>query len=142
MLSVACKDSIRAMIYIAKYGDRNSYLSIHKIAEDLDLSFYFLSKNLQKLVKVGLLESYRGPNGGVRLAKPPDQIKLLDIIDAIDGTEFFNKCILGFDTCSDENPCVIHHKWAEKRNEIYEMFFGTTLSEAVEDIHKFSNIKI
>ncbi|WP_457642275.1 RrF2 family transcriptional regulator [Persephonella sp.] len=142
MLSVACKDSIRAMIYITKYGDKDKFISIHKIAEDLDISFYFLSKNLQKLVKVGLLESYRGPNGGVRLKKSPKDIKLIDIIDAIDGTEFFSKCILGFETCSDENPCVIHHKWAERRNELYEMFSGTTLEEAIRDLHKFTNVKI
>lgn len=145
MLSAACKDSIRAMIYIAKFfykKSNNRYISIHKIAKDLNISFYFLSKNFQKLVKAGLLESHRGPTGGVRLSKPPSEIKLIDIVSIIDGLDFFHNCILGFEECSDENPCTIHHLWADKRKEIYEIFQRTTLEDAIKNIKKFQNIKI
>lgn len=145
MLSAACKDSIRAMIYIAKLqkeGYRDRFVSIHKIAEDLGLSFYFLSKNFQKLVKANLLESHRGPQGGVRLLKKPSEIRLIDIVEVIDGMEFFNNCILGFEECSDQNPCTIHHLWAEKREEIYNMFSSTTLEDAIKNIDKFSNVKV
>jgi len=145
MLSAACKDSIRAMIYIAKLqkeGYRDRFVSIHKIAEDLGLSFYFLSKNFQKLVKANLLESHRGPQGGVRLLKKPSEIRLIDIVEVIDGMEFFDHCILGFEECSDQNPCTIHHLWAEKRKDIYNMFSSTTLEDAIKNIDKFSNVKV
>ena len=145
MLSAACKDSIRAMIYIAKLqeeGYREKFVSIHKIAEDLGLSFYFLSKNFQKLVKAGLLESHRGPQGGVRLLKKPSEIRLIDIVGVIDGMEFFSNCILGFEECSDQNPCTIHNLWAEKREEIYNMFSSTTLEDAIRNINRFSNVKV
>ncbi|HHG75576.1 MAG TPA: Rrf2 family transcriptional regulator [Persephonella sp.] len=145
MLSAACKDSIRAMIYIAKLqkeGFKEKFISIHKIAKDLGLSFYFLSKNFQKLVKAGLLESHRGPQGGVRLLKRPSEIRLIDIVKVIDGMEFFNNCILGFEECSDENPCTIHNLWAKKREEIYNMFSCTTLEDAIKNIDKFSNVKV
>ena len=145
MLSAACKDSIRAMIYIAKLqkeGYLKKFISIHKIAEDLGLSFYFLSKNFQKLVKAGLLESHRGPQGGVRLLKKPSEIRLIDIVKVIDGMEFFNNCILGFEECSDKNPCTIHNLWAEKREEIYNMFSSTTLEDAIKNINRFNNVKV
>ena len=145
MLSAACKDSIRAMIYIAKLqeeGYKEKFVSIHKIAEDLGLSFYFLSKNFQKLVKAGLLESHRGPQGGVRLLKKPSEIRLIDIVEVIDGMEFFSNCILGFEECSDQNPCTIHNLWAEKREEIYNMFSSTTLEDAIRNINRFSNVKV
>jgi len=146
MLSAACRDSIRAMIYIAnlskssKYKDK--FISIYKIARDLGLSFYFLSKNIQKLVKAGLLESHRGPQGGVKLLRPPSKIRLIDIVAVIDGMDFFNNCILGFEECSDENPCSIHSLWADKRKQILSMFEKTTLEDAIKNIEKFENIKV
>lgn len=146
MLSAACKDAIRAMIYISNLSQKKEYtgkfISIHKVAKDLGISFYFLSKNLQKLVKAGLLESHRGPTGGVKLAKEPAEIKLIDIIAVIDGMDFFYTCILGFEECSDENPCTVHNLWATKRQEIYELFNNTTLKDAAENIEKFENIKV
>ncbi|NPA58419.1 MAG: Rrf2 family transcriptional regulator [Aquificae bacterium] len=146
MLSAACKDSIRAMIYIANLSKqeefRDRFISIHRVAKDLGLSFYFLSKNFQKLVKAGLLQSHRGPHGGVKLLKKPSEIKLIDIVAVIDGMDFFKTCILGFEECSDTNPCTIHHLWADKRAEIYRMFESTTLEDAINNIEKFENVKV
>jgi len=146
MLSAACKDSIRAMIYIANLSKEDTYkdrfISIHKIARDLGLSFFFLSKNIQKLVKAGLLQSHRGPQGGVKLLKEPSQIRLIDIVAVIDGMDFFKTCILGFEECSDTNPCTIHNLWADKRQDILKMFENTTLEDAVKNIQQIENIKV
>ncbi len=142
MLSTACKDAIRAMIYIAKRQKENNFISIKEIAQDLELSFYFLSKILQKLVKNGFLESYRGPNGGVKLARSPEEITIYDIILAIDGDKLFRTCILGFEECSDNAPCAIHNEWAVEREHLYNMFKSTTLETIEEKLLKESNIKI
>ena len=143
MLSTACKDAIRAMIYIAKkQKETDGFISIKEIAENLDLSFYFLSKILQKLVKDGFLESYRGPNGGVKLAKPVDRISLYDIILSIDGDDIFNECILGFHECSDTKPCAVHERWAPERERLYNLFKNTTLGEIEKEIAKKLNIKL
>ncbi len=136
MLSAACKESIRAMIYIAHAGGDKKIIPVKEVAEKLETSFYFLAKNVQKLVKAGLLFSYKGPKGGVKLAKSPEEIKLIDIVEAIDGLEFFETCLLGFKECSDEHPCAIHHKWADKRKAIYKLFSETSLKDVVEDMEK------
>jgi len=143
MLSAACKDAIRAMIYIAKENKKEKrFISIKEIAKELNLSFYFLSKILQKLVKDGFLESYRGPNGGVKLTKDLKDISLLDIIASIDGLDVFTNCILGFEECSDDHPCAIHDKWADKRETIYNMFKESTLEDIEEEIERKMNIKL
>ncbi len=141
MLSAACKDAIRAMVYIVNH-QKDDYVSIQEIAKDLNLSFFFLSKILQKLVKAGFLQSHRGPKGGVKLAKNPSEISLLNIVETIDGDSFFSECILGFKECSDIEPCAIHEKWAEKRKEIYEMFKNTNLEEIEKEIENKINIKL
>lgn len=143
MITESAKDSIRAVIYIAlKRGDRE-FIPIKEIALELNLSFYFLSKNLQKLVKIGILESFRGPKGGVNLKKNPKNIKLIDIVAAIDGTSIFESCILGFKECSDSNPCVIHESWASQRQKLYQMF-DVSVEDVTKDITlgKLKNIKI
>jgi Rrf2 family protein len=143
MLSTACKDAIRAMIYIAKkQQDKNDFISIKEIAKELNLSFYFLSKILQKLVKEGLLESYRGPNGGVKLSKDISDISIYDIIVSIDGDNIFKSCILGFEECSDTKPCAIHNRWTPERERLFNLFKNTTLEEIEEEIEKKVNIKI
>ncbi|EDP73887.1 Rrf2 family transcriptional regulator [Hydrogenivirga sp. 128-5-R1-1] len=143
MLTTACKDAIRAMIYIAKKQKKSdSFISIKEIAENLNLSFYFLSKILHKLVKDRFLESYRGPNGGVKLARPMENISLYDIILSIDGNNVFTQCILGFKECSDTKPCAVHEKWVPERERIYQLFKNTTLAEIEKEIEKKINIKL
>ncbi|MEZ0323242.1 MAG: Rrf2 family transcriptional regulator [Hydrogenothermaceae bacterium] len=143
MITEAAKDSIRAVIYIALYREDREFVSIKEIAQNLKLSFYFLSKNLLKLVKAGILESFRGPKGGVNFKKNLKDVKLIDIISVIDGTSLFESCILGFKECSDANPCAIHNKWAEERKKLYEMF-DISVEKIVDDIKsgKIKNIKI
>jgi Rrf2 family protein len=141
MLSAACKDAIRAMVYIVNYK-KEGYVPIQEISKELNLSFFFLSKILQKLVKAGFLESHRGPKGGVKLAKRPSEISLLDIVEAIDGDTFFTECILGFKECSDTEPCAIHEKWAEKREQIYRMFKKTNFEDIERKLEKNINIKL
>lgn len=143
MLSESSKDSIRAVIYIALNREEKEFISIKEIANKLGLSFFFLSKNLLKLVKAGILESFRGPKGGVNLKKDPQDIKLIDIVAAIDGLSVFESCILGFRECSDKNPCVIHQKWAEERQKIYDIF-NISVEAVVKDIKsgKLENLKL
>lgn len=55
----------------------------------------------------------------------------------------FESCILGFRECSDKNPCVIHHKWAEERQRIYDIF-NISVEAVVKDIKsgKLENLKL
>ena len=52
----------------------------------------YLAKHLQALSRVGILESVHGPRGGYRLAKPAAEITVLDVVEAIDGTEPAFRC--------------------------------------------------
>ena len=52
------------------------------------------------------MTSYRGPNGGVSLAKPGEQIKIMEIVEAIDGPKLFTDCIMGLPNCGDQEPTV------------------------------------
>ena len=78
MLSSSTVYAIRASIYIAAHKE-GEYIAISEIAKQLDISFHFLTKILQKLTQDKLMRSYRGPNGGVAFTRSLDKIFLTDI---------------------------------------------------------------
>jgi Rrf2 family iron-sulfur cluster assembly transcriptional regulator len=119
--------AIQAVLYITNHPDVD-FIPIKKIATETDLSFHFLGKILQNLTRKGILNSYKGPNGGVCLAKSPDEITLLDIVEAMDGLDFYSKCLIGLPKCSDDKSCAVHGEWRRLREDIYRLFQTTKLS--------------
>lgn len=136
-LSKSCVYGIRAVLYIALQGD-SGYTSIRKISDELDISFHFLTKILQKLTQNNLLNSYRGPYGGISLAKPAHDITLLDIVSNIDGEKIFDECIIGLAECNEVRPCPIHNSWGIYRDKIKGEFSATTVHDLVKNIKKFN----
>lgn len=132
---------MRAALYLASLDNNHDYTSINKISEKLDLSRHFLTKILQQLTAANLLQSFKGPNGGVKLARAGSEISLMEIVTAIDGPGLFTECVLGLPGCGNEKPCPIHDQWAETRGDLREMFSNTSLSDLAQK-GKSGNLRI
>lgn len=128
LLSRACEYGLRATFYIAAQKP-DGYLPIRAIGETLGISVPFLTKVLQQLTQADLLASFRGPNGGIALARPADQITLYDIVVAVDGPGLFVACVLGLPGCGSEKPCPLHEGWAVERDRLRALFLRTTLDD-------------
>ncbi len=97
-ISDAANLAIHAMAHIARSkGGVNQ--SVGEIADHQGVSEAHLSKVMQRLVKVGLLTSRRGPGGGFLLRRPAETISLLEILEAMDGPMTDTKCLLGRKKC-------------------------------------------
>jgi Rrf2 family protein len=83
----------------------------------------FLTKILQPLIKDGIVGSQRGVGGGFYLAKPPEEISLLDIVKSQEGPVYLNQCLIEEGACEREFFCPVHGAWAEIRQD-----FMTNLS--------------
>ena len=127
LLSKTCSYEIRAALYIAVHKDRK-FISIRDISAELGVSFHFLTKILQILTQKNIMVSFKGPNGGVTLARSADSIRLTEIVEAIDGPKVYEECLLGLDQCGDENPCPLHRNWAGIRQQIQALFDDTSLA--------------
>ncbi len=127
ILSKSCIYGIQAAIYVAAQRGTD-YVAINRIAEQLNISFHFLTKVLQQLSKAGMMLSYRGPNGGVALARPSSHITLYDMVCAIDGSEMFTECMLGLPGCGHAEPCPAHDQWTEVRTKFTQIAKRTTLA--------------
>lgn len=128
LLSSSCVYGLRASLYLAA-NQNGEYVSIREMSDKLDISFHFLTKTLQQLTSAGLMESQKGPKGGVRLTKKGSKISLFEIVEAIDGRELFTECALGLPGCGTEKPCPLHDKWADTRDNIRAMLEETNLVE-------------
>lgn len=101
--------AIRAVLILAKNTEKD-ILDGKTICELGNIPLRFLLKLLRKLIKSGIVKSYRGVNGGYSLAKEPIDINLKDIIEAIEGPITINRCLYDKDSCSagKGDNCSIH----------------------------------
>lgn len=137
MFSKKCSYGIRAVIYLASSSNAD-FVSIQHISDKLDISFHFLTKILQTLTKNNIVTSYRGPKGGVVLARPAEEITLIEVVDAIDGGKLFNECVLGLSECGDDRPCPLHHHNKIVKAEYKALLEKTNIEEVANDVKKLN----
>lgn len=130
LLSRSSEYAIQALLYIAKSGGKS--ILAREIANKQGLALPFLGKILQSLVKGGLLVSQKGRGGGFSLAIPPDKIKLIQVVNTIDGIEAFEGCVLGLPGCGGLNPCPVHDLWMETREQISNIFEYRTIAQLLD----------
>ncbi len=135
LFSQSCIYGIRAALLVAirSQKDSDSFTPIRMIAEELNVSFYFLTKILQTLTKARIMESYKGPNGGVRMAMASEDIYLIDIIEAFDEDKVFDSCLLGLPGCRDDDPCPLHKEWKKSKGQLQKVFQRTSLAKLTKE---------
>ena len=133
-LSKATVYGVRAAAYVATNQTPERFVSIRDVADDLGISFHFLTKILQQLTESGLMTSSRGPHGGVTLARPANRVSVFDIIASIQGAEMFETCILGLEGCGEKTPCPLHNQWAKERVRLKSLFRETMLDDVARRV--------
>lgn len=127
-VSRAAQYAVRTLVHLAL--ERASASSpVREIAEAEGIPPHFLAKLVGKLARAGLVDAFKGPGGGIRLAKPPHKIKLSQAIEAVDGPDFLAGCFLGLRACSDEQPCPMHENWKALRMRLAADFDRITIAQ-------------
>ncbi len=132
MLSQACKYAIRAVLHLAERASGDPRLC-KDIARELDVPADYLAKILQALVRHGHMASSKGRGGGFRLNRSADEIRLLDIVEAVDGRVFNTECFLGFELCDEDSPCQVHSEWTAIKRDIVQMLTEKTLRQFADE---------
>jgi Rrf2 family protein len=128
-----CEYGLQAVIYLAS-KENNVLCPAKEISEELNIPKEFISKILQDLTDKGMIFSRKGRDGGFRLAVNADEIKLIDIVEAVDGLEIFNSCILGFHSCKKYKKCFLQNEWRDILNQTYNMLSKETVKNFKEKI--------
>lgn len=129
MLSTTAQYALRALLVLA--AESNGRLVPGRDMARLALiPTNYLSKIMLTIAAAGFVEATRGSNGGYRLSRPANQIRLIDVVGIFDRQVAPNACFLGVrPECSDCDPCTAHMAWKSVKAELVHFLEGTTLDK-------------
>ena len=119
--------AISALSRLAAPG--GSWTLAKDIATSTDIPKAYLSTILNALVHSGLIKAKRGYRGGFILARAPEKISVLQVVEAVEGHRWREGCLLGLNQCSDERACPCHDFWKTERNKIEKFLRLLTLAQ-------------
>ena len=104
--------AVRTVLELALHPEGECVVS-GEIARRQSIPAPFLAKTVALLAAADIVTTQRGVNGGIRLNRPANEITLLTVIEAIDGTITLNRCLRHPSECSRNRACVVHPLWLE-----------------------------
>src|SRR5690349_23599253 len=133
-LSKKADYALIAMKHLAVRGDRGpASSSAREIAELYDIPIELMAKVLQRLVRRGLLGSQQGTRGGYQLARPPSQITVADVIQAIEGPVTVTACSTEEGQCEQFSKCNVRDPLYRVREKILSALGECTIAELAAD---------
>lgn len=135
MFSKACEYGIRASIFIATKSSKGIRVGIKDVAKEIDSPEPFTAKIMQILTKNGIIASSKGVGGGFEVSNEAVRsIKLIQIVDAIDGDNIYKGCGIGLKECSEIHPCPVHNDFKKIKELLLAMLTNTTLEELASGV--------
>ena len=117
--------ALRAVIYLSRLGP-DERAATSQIAMDQRIPPSFLAKIVSQLSVAGLLQTSRGARGGVSLARAPEDISILEVVEAIDGPILLNECVGCGGTCTFGDTCPIKPIWTAAQADLVHRLNTTT----------------
>jgi len=128
LISDSGRYALRALAELALLP-QGQYLGSASLAGQVDVPANYLSKLLQLLSRIGLLDSQKGAGGGFRLARPAEQIALIEVLDPIDRVRRWEGCVLGNEQCPGDSPCALHDGWGKVRDSYITFLEHTSVAQ-------------
>ena len=122
--------AIRAVLYIAKLGE-GQRAATSQIAKVQHIPPSFLAKIISQLSIAGLIHTSRGARGGVSLARLPEEISILEVVEAIDGPIALNECTSVSGTCQFGDECPMRPIWCNTQDELIAKLRNTTFAQVL-----------
>lgn len=130
-LSTRTRYGIRAILELAEnYG--NEPLQLRIIARDQRVSVKYLEQLMAMLKSAGIVRSVRGSKGGYILAKSPEQIKVSDCFECLEGSVITTECVEDESYCERTNDCIARQLWTEVQNSVMGVLQSMTLQNLVD----------
>lgn len=117
--------AVRAVLYLSKLGSERR-AATSQIAQEQQIPPSFLAKIVSQLSVAGLLQTSRGARGGVSLARSPEEISVLEVVEAIDGPILLNECVTHGGVCVFGDTCQVRPLWCDAQSELVTRLKSTT----------------
>ena len=126
-LSQSTGYAIQALCCLEEPGGQPFLVQV--VAECTGISPSYLSKLIHRLAKKGLVVARRGHHGGVVLAKRSAEITLEDLSEAVEGTAWQQRCVMGMVGCTGQTPCNMHAFWEVTLAQILAKLRSVSLAD-------------
>ena len=130
-LSTRARYGTRALLDLALHSGEGP-VQLKDIAQRQQISAMYLEHLITPLVAAGIIRSIRGARGGVWLAKPPQEIKLLEVVRLLEGSLALVECVNDPKCCPRSGFCVTRDIWGELKQAMNGVLESTTLQDLVE----------
>lgn len=130
-LSTRGRYGLRALLDLALHQGAG-LVRLKDIAGRQDISLHYLERLIAPLIAAGLVKSTRGARGGVLLIKAPSQVKLSEVIQALEGSIAPVGCVNNPALCQRSALCVTRDVWSELMEAMVQVLDATTLQDLVE----------
>ncbi len=119
--------ALRGLVYIKMQNQNGRSPGIAEISTEIETPQHYMAKILQRLVRMGFIQSIKGKNGGYSFNPEKPELTLKEVIVSIEGEELFKGCGFGLKHCDEENPCPLHFSYAPIRDAINKLVEEETI---------------
>jgi Rrf2 family iron-sulfur cluster assembly transcriptional regulator len=132
MLSITSRYALRALGRLARVSEKELILG-KDLADQADVPSNYLAKILLSLRNEGIVETTRGTGGGYRLGRPPEDVRLIEVVELFEGSQSEKMCLIDArSNCSSEQPCSVHLGWERVQSVYLDFLNSTTLADIAQ----------
>ena len=131
-LTRAGEYAVRCVLYLAGQ-EKGAVVKRREIAKAMEIPYEFLGKVSQILSVSGIIRIVQGAKGGYILLSKPEDLTLLDVIEAVEGEIFLNDCVLHPGSCDLNQTCPIHPVWVESREALRKTLASANFAALAEN---------
>ncbi|MEX0801474.1 MAG: Rrf2 family transcriptional regulator [Dehalococcoidia bacterium] len=125
--------AVRAAISLARHYGANGYRKIREVAQEMGLPPGYTAQILSLLSRAELAEAKAGRDGGYRLLRRPEEISLLEVVEAAEGPLQPQRCTLRGGPCRWEDACPVHWAWAEAGEALRRSLAAASLASVARE---------
>jgi len=129
-ISTRSRYGTRVLLELALHWDEGPVL-VKDIARRQHIPLPYLQQLIGPLTKKSIIKTSRGPRGGISLLKPPNEVRLSEVVQLLDGSIARVKCVDNPEICSFSGLCVTHDIWGEVKKATSKVLESVTLQELV-----------
>lgn len=126
--------ALRGLVYIQLQNLSGRRPGIIEISQEIGAPQFYTAKILQRLVRLGYVESQKGKGGGFYFDKEKPVLSLKQLILATEGGKAIQGCAFGLKQCDENNPCPLHWKYAPIRNALNDLITGEDIQSLAQKI--------
>ncbi len=119
--------ALRGLVYIKIQNQKEHSPGISEISTEIETPPHYMAKILQRLVRMGFIQSIKGKNGGYSFNTEKPDLTLKEVIVSIEGEELFEGCGFGLKHCDEQNPCPLHFSYAPIRDALNRLVNDETI---------------